>query len=153
MHAARLGVALQLFELGDFCAFHGYQQFAQPAVRHLMAAAPGIQAFAAFQAQFGLERAGRVVDAGVDHLGVAAGGVSADQALRLDYQADLPRLAQARGAGQAERAGANNQGIDTVHVRSVGCLTWGYAVDSGASDRRWRSEEHTSELQSQSNLV
>ena len=82
---------------------HRHQQLADAPVADAVAGAPGVQAFAAFQAEIGLERAGRVVEAGVDHFGIATGGVATDQPFALRHQYAVAGFGQARGAGQAAR--------------------------------------------------
>ncbi|MCY1430854.1 hypothetical protein D9M71_468100 [compost metagenome] len=80
-----------------------------------MGGAPGVQALAALQAELGFQRAGRVVEAGVDDFRVAAGGVAADQTFLLDDQHATSGRGQPCGAGQAECAGADDQQVDAVH--------------------------------------
>ena len=109
--AARLGIGLQAFQFAEFLRRNGHQQLADTPVADLMLRAPGVQALAAFPAEFGLERAGRVVEAGMDDFGVAAGGVAADQAFALQDQDAPARLCQSGGAGQAKGAGAYDEDV------------------------------------------
>ncbi|MNP10479.1 hypothetical protein D3C76_1026320 [compost metagenome] len=115
MHTTGRGVDGEAVQLGALGVLHRHQQLADALVRHVVGGAPGVQAFAAFQAEFGLQRAGRVIEAGVDDFGIATGCVAADQAFLFDHQHAASGIGQARGAGQAERAGADDQQVYAVH--------------------------------------
>ena len=64
----------------------GDDELAAPRMRHAALGAIGVQAVLAGDAGARFERAGRVVDPGVDHLAVARAGLGADHAGRLEEQ-------------------------------------------------------------------
>src|SRR5205823_14483535 len=82
-----------------------------------------------------LERALRVVDAGVDHLGIARARMRADRVLRLEDHHLAARQRERAGDREADHARADYDRVKLFH---------------GAGER---SEEHTSELQSLAYLV
>src|SRR3989475_7624395 len=59
------------------------------------------------------------------------------------------RLGRRAGPAQGTRAPRLARASGALDL----CPDWDHALDQASTDRRGRSEEHTSELQSQSNLV
>jgi hypothetical protein len=70
-------------------------------------------------AQRRLQRAGRVVEAGVDDLAVARARAVADAVGRLDDDRLAPRERERARTGEADGAGADDDGIDALHRVSV----------------------------------
>lgn len=75
-------------------------------MRHGVFRAKRIQHLLAADAQLRLERAGAVVDAGVDDLGVAAGRLGARRQVPLEEQRRGRALRQGARGGEADCAGA-----------------------------------------------
>jgi hypothetical protein len=95
----------------------GDHQLAAARVAYPVLRAPGVQALAALHAQAGLERAGRVVQPGVDHLAVARADAGAEGGLALDHHHLASGAGEAVGAGEADHASADHYGIDRFHRR------------------------------------
>ena len=93
----------------------GDHQLAAARVVHPVLRAPGVQALAALHAQAGLERAGRVVQPGVDHLAVACADAGAEGGLALDDHHLEAGAGEAVCAGEADHAGADHDAIDCFH--------------------------------------
>jgi hypothetical protein len=94
-----------------------HDQLAAAPVRHAALGAVGVQALAPRDAGARLERARRIVDAGVDHLGVARAGVRADGVLGLeDHHLAAGERQRARHR-EAHHPGADDCGVDAIQVR------------------------------------
>jgi hypothetical protein len=108
-----LAYALQLRD----CAWLVHDQLAAAPVAYAAFGAVGIQQCLAFHAQPGLERALRVIDAGVDHLAVARTGARAYGVGGFKHH-HLPALQGQRARhGQTHHARAHHHTIDLVHQR------------------------------------
>ena len=90
---------------------------AEPAVRHAMARAEGVERLAARAAEGGLGAVPGIVDAGVDHLGIAGAGVAADPLLALQHDHLMPRQRQGAGHRKPHHPGAHHHRAHLVHVR------------------------------------
>ena len=104
-----------------------------------------IQRVPSLDAEAGLERSGRVVDAGVDDLGVARAGVLADRALRFQHRHFAAGEGESSGDSQPDPAGADDGGIgEPGHAclirRSVGGFTAGSMRRSRSAPCRLRPD-------------
>ena len=105
--------ALELVEAGQLGLVERDDQLAAALGGDRVALAERVQLARAADAQLRLQRAGRVVDAGVDDAGVAAGLVAADLVLLVEHHDRGARVAAgelARG-GQADDAGADDRDV------------------------------------------
>ena len=100
------------FELAELVRGGGHQQFRAPLVRHAAPLAEPVELVLALDAQLRAQTAGRIVDAGVDHLGVARGRLRADQLVLLEHHDLLARHRQRTADRQADHAGADDDGLD-----------------------------------------
>ena len=82
------------------------------------AAAVGVEHRLAGDAEPRLGRALRIVDAGVDDLGVARAGVAADQPLLLEHHHLAPGPRQRPGDGEPDHARAHHHALRPIHARS-----------------------------------
>ncbi len=89
----------------------GDDQLAQAAMLDAMLAAIVIEHVAAGDAEPGLQAAGGVVDAGMDHLAVARGDLAADVIGGFQYQGLAPGLGQGARDGEPHHAGADDNGF------------------------------------------
>ncbi len=111
----RAGAALELVQPRELGVVDGHDELAAALVAHAVLVAELVQLAGAGDAQLGLQRAGRVVDAGVDDAGVVAGLVGGDAVLALeDHHGGVrPAVQQLAGGGEAEDAGPDDG--DVVH--------------------------------------
>ena len=87
-------------------------------MRHAVTRAELVHQIAAFDAQPGLQRAGRIVDAGMDDAAVMRAGVHARAGVPLeDTHRRAGRGNRARG-GEAGHTGADHGDINLGHVRN-----------------------------------
>lgn len=99
VHAVGAGALRDAFELRGLLGAGGHDQLAQPLVRNAAFGAIGVQQVLAAHAQAGLEAARGVIDAGVDHFGIARAGAGADGLGGLGHQHLAARLGQGAGDG------------------------------------------------------
>src|SRR6185503_18104465 len=87
---------------------------ADDGVRELLAPAEGEHRLRPLPAELRLERAGLVVEAGMDHAAVAPGLVRRDLALLVDHRHPQPRIAARglHGGGQTHDPGPHNDQIE-----------------------------------------
>src|SRR5262249_14040232 len=78
------------------------------------------------------QTAWRIVDAGVDHLAVARGGLRADQLVLFQHQHAMPGLGQCFTYRQPHYAGTDDDGLDIC--RHCGCRAGG--VEGPVRSRR-----------------
>ena len=95
-----------------------HDDLAEARVRHPAVGAEGVEPLAAPHAEPRLGRALRVVDAGVDHLGIARAGLAADETLGLEHQHLVPGLRQRPRRRQPDDARPDHDAPDLVHLRS-----------------------------------
>ena len=105
--------------------------------RHVVALAERVQVAGALDAEPRLQRAGRVVDAGVDDARVVAGLVRADALLALDDVHAQVGVAQQRlaGDGEPEDPGADDDEV-AGRVAHAAILSRAMAVAQRVGDRR-----------------
>ena len=100
-------------------------QFAATLVAHTMACAVIVKRLLARHAEPCLEAAGRIVDAGMDHLGVSGGCLGTDERRALQHQNLLPRKSQFTGDRQSYDPGPDD---DSFHFLQdfplVATLIW-----------------------------
>lgn len=106
---ALLQQTLQAFDLGRI---GGDDQFAEALVFHAVTVAIGIQPLLALDAQLRLEAPIRVVEAGVNHLGVARADPDANPRARLHHQHLMTGLGQGTRHCQADHAGPDHHTLD-----------------------------------------
>ena len=82
------------------------------AMRHVVAGAELVHQPLALDAQLRLQRAGRIVDPGVDHAAVVRARVEAGLACRSSRQTDWPPGGELRGAGEADDPRADDDDVD-----------------------------------------
>ena len=92
-HAVGLAAALELVQAVQLGGVGRDDHLAAALVRDAPLLAVLVHLARALDAQAGLERAGRVVDAGVDHAGVVAGLMRADLGLALEHAHRRARVA------------------------------------------------------------
>jgi hypothetical protein len=104
---------LQLLELR---VLGGDDQLAAAAVRHAALGAVGVQALAPRDAGARLERALRVIDAGMDHLGVARAGMRADRVLGFDDHDLAPGERERARHREAHQPRADHDRVNAIHA-------------------------------------
>src|SRR6185437_7188136 len=132
-HPVRLGPRAQRVEPAELVVRHGDDELPAALERDRVTLAVRLELGLARTAQSGLERARRVVQAGVDDAAVVAGLVARRLGLLLD---DLetetrPGLEQSEGGGQPDDPGADDDAVEP-------------AVVSRAGDRRGLVDRHRS---------
>ena len=121
VHAVGGGALLNGAQFIDLRGAGGHDQLAAALVRHAAFGAVGVQLLLALHAQPRLERAGRVVDAGVNHLAVARAGAGAKGVGGLQ-QHDLAAGQRQRACHrQPNHACADHDCVHGLHIRFV-CL-------------------------------
>ena len=106
-------------ELPALCLAAGDDQLAAAPVRDAALGAIGVEHLAAGDAEPGLERARRVIDAGMDHLAVARADARAERALGFEQQHFAALRGEFARHGEADDAGADDGAIDFFHGDSV----------------------------------
>ena len=118
--AVRRRLGLQRLQRRDAPGFRGDDHLAEAAVRHAAARAIVVERVAAGDAEPRLEAAGRVVDAGVDHLAVARARFRADGFGGLDNHHLAAGAGQSPRHGEADDTGADHHRIDRfAHARRL----------------------------------
>ena len=95
----------------------GDHQLAQPGVRDSRSRAVRVERVAAPDAEARLPRAGRIVDARVDHLGVPGAGVEPDESLLFDEEHFAAGKRQPPSNRQPHHSGADHGHIDAGRRR------------------------------------
>lgn len=108
----------QFLKLISLSLIGGYYQLAQPAVADAVFLAKLVEGLVSGQAQPGLERALRVVDAGVDDAAVAAAYFLAELGVLFQYENISSPTGQPGGDGQADDTGADDGNIGLVRYIS-----------------------------------
>src|SRR6185437_9337800 len=85
-------------------------------VRDAMLLTEGIQPVASGNAEPGLERAARIIDAGMDDLAVARAGAGAETVGRFEDENFTAGLRQRSRHRQAHDASADDDRVDVVHA-------------------------------------
>ena len=114
-HPVGGGAALDGFELARLLLVGRHDQLAAAGVRHAALPAIVVEHVLALDAGARHQAAGGVVDAGVDHLGVARGGLGADPLRGVQHQHLAPGERQRARHRQADDAGADHHAIEFVH--------------------------------------
>ena len=105
-------VSLMAASLGSWLSCVATSSLPQRACDTLFSAQKAIEQLLAAHAQRRAQAAGRIVDAGVDHLAVAGGSLRADQLVLLQHHHLVAGHGQRPGDGQPDRAGADDDGFD-----------------------------------------
>ena len=113
--AVGAGRRLDLLDAGDFGLLGRDDQLAEPRVRHAALGAIGVEALAPGDAGHGLEAAGRVVEAAMDDLAVARGGLEADRIGAFEDDDLVPGQCQRARRRQPDDPGADHHRFDLVH--------------------------------------
>jgi len=95
-------------------------------MRDGMPLAEGVQALAALETEPGLERAGRVVDAGMDHAAVVRAHASSGPRFPLDDTHGCSGLRERSRACEPDDASTDHGDVNFVHVRpydTIECLS------------------------------
>ncbi len=103
-------------ELSELRFVRRHDELARALVRHAMAHAVLVEQALAFHAAERLERAFRVVDAGVDHLRIARAGVRAEGLLGLEDHHLSPRGRQGARHREADDPRAQHHRVKLFHV-------------------------------------
>ena len=102
----------------------GHDQLAAVPVRDAALAAIGVErVLAGRRRSRAIRLPARVIDAGVDHLAVARGGLGADPVGRIQHQHLAPGQRQRPGDGKADHPGADDNALHLVHSRTL--IPWG----------------------------
>ena len=104
--------------IASSCGVGRDDQLAAVDVRHALLGAVGVERLAAGDAEPRHEAAGRIVDAGVDHLAVARGGLGADAFGGFQDDHLAPGQRQRARHRQADDAGAHHDAIDPLQTSS-----------------------------------
>ena len=106
------------FEGRDLALFGGDDQLAELRERHPVLAAIGVEPPAPVDAAGRLEAALWVIDAAVDDLAVARGGLKADRPGAFEHQHLAAGQRQGPRRGEPDDPGADHDAFDLVHIRS-----------------------------------
>ena len=104
-------------------------QLAEPLVRHAMLGAIGVEQARCAGEEVLLQRAFLVVEAGMDHLAVARGGVLADARLRFEHQHLATCRRQRAPHRKAHHPCADNDAVRCLH-RMLPLVIYAGAVKS-----------------------
>ena len=110
-----LALALQRLEGAQFVVVAGDDQLAAAFVRDLMLGAKRIQLAASLHAQPRLERALRVVEAGVDDAAVVRAGVQAGTRMALEHADRQSAPRNGTSGGQPGHTGADDGDLNGFH--------------------------------------
>ena len=100
------------FELGQFGGGGGDDEFAAGVRGDAVGGAIGVEGSAAGGAEAGAGAAWCVIEAGMNDFAVAGGCAGADGVGRFQHQDGEAGLGEGAGAGQADDAGAGDDGVD-----------------------------------------
>src|SRR4029077_3327713 len=106
---------LDLLDPGDFRFAGGDYQLAELRVWHAVLAAIGVEPLAPLDAAPVLEAAGRIIEAAMDHLAVARGGLETDRVGAFEDDDLMARERQCPRDRQADHPGADDDRFDLVH--------------------------------------
>jgi hypothetical protein len=136
LHTVGLALGLDGFERGDSGLVLRHDDLAAARVRHAEGGTELIEPAVAVDAVPRLERARRVVHAGVNHLAVVGARAHARPRLALEHAHAAATAGDGQCGGEADDAGADDRGIDGFHL--ISWLVGAAAVRSEAlpSQRR-----------------
>ena len=97
------------------CSVRGNNQLAAAPVRHAVRDAVLVEELLAGDTAARLKRPLGVVDAGVDHFGVARAGVRADRVFGLEHYDLAPGARELARYREADHARADHDGVDAFH--------------------------------------
>jgi hypothetical protein len=117
VHAIGGGALADALELLGLGVAGGDDQLAAVAGGHAVAGAVLVELPLPGDAGPRHQAAGAVVDAGVDHLRIAGGGLGADALRGVQHQDFPPRLRQGARHGQADDPRPHHHAIDLIHRR------------------------------------
>ena len=106
------GTLEQPLQGGDLGVFGRDQQLADLRMRNETAAAEGIEPAPTLDAEDRLQRAGRIIDSGMDHFGIAGAGDGAHRGLGFQHQHLAAGPGEAAPDGEPQYAGPDNSHID-----------------------------------------
>jgi hypothetical protein len=112
VHAIGAGAGRDGIELGDLGFAGGDDQLAAASMGNRAFGAVGVKLLAAGNAKPRLERSGRIVDAGVDHLAVARADAGAERRFGFEDQHLATQGGEPARRGEADDAGADHRAID-----------------------------------------
>ena len=118
LDAVRRGALCDRAQLGYLARAASDDELAATAMADAAGLAIRVQRPPAGDAERGLQRARRVIQAGVDDLAVARAGAVADAAARFEHERFPPVQGELARAGEADHARADDDGIDPVHVQA-----------------------------------
>ena len=110
---------LNILKLPNLVFARRDDQLARAAMRHAVRHAVLVEQLLAGDAAARLERALRVVDAGVDHFRVARAGMGADRVLGLEDHDLAPGLGEGARDRQADHARADHRRIKLFHAAAA----------------------------------
>jgi hypothetical protein len=102
----------ELLEHADLGVLRGHDELAEGAVGDALAHAARVQALPTLHAEARLPRAGRVVDARMDHAAVPARRLAGDTAVALEHDHAPAGSRQGGTAGEADHARAHHDDVD-----------------------------------------
>lgn len=115
VEAVRLRLCLERRKLGDLALVGGDDQLAAAPVLHAVLAAEAAKHHLALDAEPGLGKARRAIDASVDDFAVARAHPGPDGVFRLDDD-DLPASPRQRARDrETDHSGADDEAFDGVH--------------------------------------
>src|SRR5437773_471058 len=106
---------LERLEIGDVMLVAGDDELAAARVRNAVPSAELVQQVAALDAEPRLERAGRIVDAGMNHTAVVCARVQTSARMSFDDARGIALGGDSPGRGKAGHAGSDNRYIDAFH--------------------------------------
>jgi hypothetical protein len=108
----------QRFDLLEGCRD---DQLAKTLVGHVARGAEVVETLLPLDTGARLQAVPGIIDAGMDHLAVAGACLRTDEAMALDHHHFVTGSGECPGAGQADNAGADNDGFNICHAR---CPDW-----------------------------
>jgi hypothetical protein len=112
LDAVDLGLSGHALHAGDLGLAGGHDDLAALVIGDAVRVEERVHQAPAGHAQLGFQRTGGIVEAAVDHLGIARGDALADEMLAFQHQHIVAALGQGVAAGQAHGAGADDGGIE-----------------------------------------
>ena len=116
MHAVNGGKRLYTSQPGDLSRIGGDQQLAAAPMRNAVRFTVAVELLSPRHAEPRFQRAGGVVDAGMNHLAVARASARADGAGAFQNHCFQAPLTKRTTDGQADHSGADHHCVDFVHL-------------------------------------
>ena len=131
-------VSLMAASLGSWLSAGRHQQLAAARVRHAVLGAEGVEQLLAAHAQRRPQAAGRIVDAGVDHLAVARARLRADQLVLLQHHRLMAGQGERARHRQPDDAGPDDNGLHVRRHAPLPCRGAFYTRDAPSRKTRQR---------------